>query len=126
MTRQAARLPLTARCLAAALALGAALGGGPAHADELKLAVTAVILARDTCQVAILTTAGLNASLNCKGTAKATTVRVRGSTDLGPQQRLPPARFATAPNGVTRKLPLGATRAAGQGGEGPVILTIEP
>lgn len=80
----------------AALGFVAALGSAPARAGEHKVAVSAVILARDTCRIGsdqarlafkadaaspAIATASLSASLHCSGTARATTVRIR--TDRG-------------------------------------------
>ena len=128
-----------ARTVALMVALGlvAALGGAPAHAADQKLLVSAVILARDTCQIggdlaqlaftadaSSATIATASTSLRCSGTARATTVRI--SSDGAPAT-------ARVERGVLRTLEVGAVTTAAAlgegasgGGEDTVVLTIEP
>lgn len=165
MTDAAFRFARTA-ALTAALALVTALGSAPASAGDHKLVVSAVILARDTCRIGsdqawlaftadasspALATASMNTSLQCSGTARATTVRVRSDGGLngggvtGPrlrgvasQARDLPYRLevpgtASVARGVVRTLKVGAVTTAGAlregasgGYEDTVVLTIEP
>lgn len=96
MTDAAYRYARTA-ALTAALGFVVALGSAPARAGDHKLMVSAVILARGTCQIGsdqarlafkagasspAIAAASLSASLHCSGTARATTVRIRSDRDL--------------------------------------------
>lgn len=154
MTDTAFRFGRTA-ALMAALTFVAALGGAPAQAGDHNLVVSAVILARDTCRItsdqaglvfkvaassSALATASMNASLQCSGTAKATTVRIRsdgslnGSGVTGLPYRLEVPATVRVTRGVPRALKVGAVATADalRGGAAPegypdtVVVTIEP